>query len=70
MENVATGGVKIKEFGKLAKDKNLKAIAMNGANIGKDRTSENSKIEEESKDPDEETLCKSNFLKRLRKRQS
>ena len=43
---------------KLAKDKNLKGIVMNGIEIGKVGKSENPKTDKERKDPDEEKLCK------------
>ena len=43
---------------KLAKDKKLKSIVMNGIEIGKVGKSENPKTDKERKDRDEEKLCK------------
>ena len=59
VENVATGGSKIGEFGKVGKRQNAKSIVMNGGKIDKIRKSENSKTDEERKDHNEEKLWKS-----------
>ena len=67
LEIVATGGPKNGEFAKLAKDKKLKSIVMNGARIGNVGKSENSQTDEERKDQNEDKLCKS-IIKGLARR--
>ena len=57
--NVATGGIKMEEFGKVGKRENLKSIVMDGVKIGTVGKSKNCQTVEERKDQDEEKLCKS-----------
>ena len=55
VENVATGEVKIGEFGRVGKEHHLKSIVMNGVKIGtvgKVGKSENFETDEERKDQD------------------
>ena len=69
MENVATGGVKTGESGKLGKSLISKIIVMDGVKVGKVGKPQNSKIDERRKDQNEEKLCKST-IKGSRKTQS
>ena len=59
VEKPRDGWKNMGEFGeKLAEDKNLKSIVMNGIEKGKVGKSENPKTDKERKDPDEVKLCK------------
>ena len=74
MENVATGGSKIGELGKVGKKTNFEEHRDERSRIekvGKVGPSENSKTYEERKDQNEEKLCKSimkGFARRKREK--